>query len=104
VHQAVRNYTQRGSGYFQPHLFSRTSDFADDFAKVYLILMNFVDGYLSSQRASYGRITSEWLLSKMAIRIKKLVTKENIIESILKEYCLSNCDHRAGDRRISWTH
>jgi UDP-N-acetylmuramate--alanine ligase len=30
-----------------------------------------------SQRASYGRITSEWLLSKIDNKNKKLVTKEN---------------------------
>jgi UDP-N-acetylmuramate--alanine ligase len=35
-------------------------------------------------RASYGRITSDWLLSKIDNKNKKLVTKENIIESILK--------------------
>jgi UDP-N-acetylmuramate--alanine ligase len=82
----LENYTrEEGSGYFQPHLFSRTSDFADDFAKS---LSNFDEILLMdiypARGASYGRITSDWLLSKIDNKNKKLVTKENIIESILK--------------------
>jgi UDP-N-acetylmuramate--alanine ligase len=33
VYQAVRNYILLRKFLFQPHLFSRTKDFADDFAK-----------------------------------------------------------------------
>jgi UDP-N-acetylmuramate--alanine ligase len=70
---------------FQPHLFSRTSDFADDFAKS---LSNFdeillMDIYPARELPMEG-ITSDWLLSKIDNKNKKLVTKENIIESILK--------------------
>jgi UDP-N-acetylmuramate--alanine ligase len=49
VYQAVRElYPIKVLALFQPHLFSRTKDFADDFAKVYLNLTSIVDGYLSS--------------------------------------------------------
>jgi UDP-N-acetylmuramate--alanine ligase len=38
VHQAVQLYIKKVLAIFQPHLFSRTRDFADDFAKVYRLL------------------------------------------------------------------
>jgi UDP-N-acetylmuramate--alanine ligase len=67
VHQAVRElYPEKSTGFFQPHLFSRTSDFADDFAKS---LSNFdevllMDIYPARELPMEG-ITSEWLLSKL---------------------------------------
>ncbi len=70
---------------FQPHLFSRTKDFADDFAKS---LSQFhetilLDIYPARELPMQG-ITSEWLLSKMTNSNKKLIAKENLIENILK--------------------
>jgi UDP-N-acetylmuramate--alanine ligase len=86
VHQAVRELypEHKVLAVFQPHLFSRTSDFADDFAKS---LSNFdevllMDIYPARELPMEG-VTSEWLLSKMENKNKKLVVKENVIESIL---------------------
>ncbi len=70
---------------FQPHLFSRTKDFADDFAKSLdafdeILLL---DIYPARELPMEG-ITSTWLLSKMNNKKKELVTKENLISKILK--------------------
>jgi len=87
VHQAVRELypNQKVLAIFQPHLFSRTKDFADDFAKSLsqfdeLLLM---DIYPARELPMQG-ITSEWLLSKVKNENKKLVQKTDLISSILK--------------------
>ncbi|WP_339918795.1 UDP-N-acetylmuramate--L-alanine ligase [uncultured Flavobacterium sp.] len=87
VYQAVRELypTKKVLALFQPHLFSRTKDFADDFAKSLsqfdeLLLM---DIYPARELPMEG-VTSEWLLNKVDNRNKKLVSKENVIESILE--------------------
>ncbi|MCF6130970.1 UDP-N-acetylmuramate--L-alanine ligase [Flavobacterium wongokense] len=87
VHQAVRELYPREKvlAVFQPHLFSRTKDFADDFAKSLsqfdeIILM---DIYPARELPMEG-ITSEWLLSKIENRHKKLVSKTDLIPSILE--------------------
>ncbi|MDG2432267.1 UDP-N-acetylmuramate--L-alanine ligase [Flavobacterium sp.] len=87
VHQAVRELYpgKKVLAIFQPHLFSRTSDFADDFAKS---LSNFdelllMDIYPARELPMEG-ITSEWLLSKVQNNSKKLVAKENVIGAILE--------------------
>ena len=42
------------TGIFQPHLFTRTRDFADDFAtSLDLLDEAILDGYISSQRVAY---------------------------------------------------
>ncbi len=85
VHQAVRELypNQKVLAIFQPHLFSRTKDFADDFAKSLdafdAILL--LDIYPARELPMEG-ITSSWLLSKMKNKNKKLVTKENLIPTI----------------------
>jgi UDP-N-acetylmuramate--alanine ligase len=67
VYQAVRNYIPiKVLALFQPHLFSRTKDFADDFAKSLsqfdeLLLL---DIYPARELPMEG-ITSEWLLGKV---------------------------------------
>jgi UDP-N-acetylmuramate--alanine ligase len=68
---------------FQPHLFSRTKDFADDFAKSLsqfdeVVLM---DIYPARELPMPG-ITSLWLLDKMTNTNKKLVSKEQLIDTI----------------------
>lgn len=86
VHQAVRElYPGRKVVVaFQPHLFSRTKDFADDFAKslsqfdVVLLL----DIYPARELPMDG-ITSEWLLSKIENPCKKLVSKSALIPEII---------------------
>jgi UDP-N-acetylmuramate--alanine ligase len=85
VHQAVRELypNQKVVAIFQPHLFSRTKDFADDFAKSLsqfdeVVLM---DIYPARELPMPG-ITSAWLLDKMTNTNKKLVSKEQLIDTI----------------------
>ena len=87
VHQAVRELypNQKVLAIFQPHLFSRTKDFADDFAKSLsqfdeILLM---DIYPARELPMEG-ITSEWLLSKIENNTKKLVSKTDLIPAILE--------------------
>ena len=87
VHQAVRELypNQKVLAIFQPHLFSRTKDFADDFAKSLsqfdeIILL---DIYPARELPMEG-ITSEWLLSKIENKHKKMVSKTDLIPSILE--------------------
>ncbi|WP_394759798.1 UDP-N-acetylmuramate--L-alanine ligase [Flavobacterium sp.] len=82
VHQAVRELypNQKVLAVFQPHLFSRTKDFADDFAKS---LSQFdevllLDIYPARELPMEG-VTSEWLLNKIENKNKKLVQKSELI-------------------------
>jgi UDP-N-acetylmuramate--alanine ligase len=82
VYQAVRELypNQKVLAVFQPHLFSRTKDFADDFAKS---LSQFdevllLDIYPARELPMEG-ITSQWLLNKIENKNKKLVQKEELI-------------------------
>jgi UDP-N-acetylmuramate--alanine ligase len=86
VYQAVRELypNQKVLAIFQPHLFSRTKDFADDFAKS---LSQFdevllLDIYPARELPMEG-ITTTWLMSKMTNENKKLVSKADLIPSIL---------------------
>jgi UDP-N-acetylmuramate--alanine ligase len=68
---------------FQPHLFSRTKDFIDDFA---LALSKFdevllLDIYPARELPIAG-VDSDWLLSKINNRHKKLTQKNNLIKDI----------------------
>jgi len=70
---------------FQPHLFSRTRDFGDDFAKS---LSNFdevllLDIYPARELPIEG-ITSQWLFDKIDNKHKEMVSKEGLINTILK--------------------
>jgi UDP-N-acetylmuramate--alanine ligase len=68
---------------FQPHLFSRTKDFAEEFAmslsKFDSILL--LEIYPAREKPMPG-ITSSWLLDKIENPNKKLVEKSNIIQEI----------------------
>lgn len=86
VHQAVRELYpgKKVLAVFQPHLFSRTNDFADDFAKSLsqfdeVLLMEI---YPARELPMPG-VTSQWLLDKIENKNKKLVQKEELI-SLLK--------------------
>jgi len=75
---------QKSLAVFQPHLFSRTRDFADDFANSLakfdeLILL---DIYPAREEPIQG-ITSQWLLDKVDLKDKKVTSKELLIENIL---------------------
>ena len=70
---------------FQPHLYSRTRDFASDFARSLeqfdqLLLLEI---YPARELPIEG-ITSEWLLQMIRNEEKKLVTKQNLIDEILR--------------------
>jgi len=70
---------------FQPHLFSRTQDFVEDFA---VSLSQFdevclLDIYPAREMPISG-VNSEWLLGKMTSENKKLIAKNEIISEIKK--------------------
>jgi UDP-N-acetylmuramate--alanine ligase len=100
VHQAVRELypNQKVLAIFQPHLFSRTSDFADDFAKSLsafdeVILMEI---YPARELPMPG-ITSQWLMDKMTNDNKKLVSKQDVIPTILESNATIIVTIGAGD-------
>lgn len=100
VHQAVRELypQQKVLAVFQPHLFSRTKDFADDFAKS---LSHFdevilLDIYPARELPMEG-ITSAWLLSKIENSNKKLVLKNELIDEVLKSAATVIVTIGAGD-------
>lgn len=66
---------------FQPHLFSRTRDFADGFAKSLGKFENVVllDIYPARELPMEG-ITSQWLLDKIENDNKKLVSKADLLQ------------------------
>jgi len=87
VFQAVSELypNQKVLAIFQPHLFSRTKDFADGFAKS---LSQFdevllLDIYPARELPIEG-ITANWLLDKMTNNHKKVVSKSDLIAEILK--------------------
>lgn len=85
VHQAVREMypNDKVVAVFQPHLFSRTKDFAQDFAKSLAqfdqILL--LDIYPARELPIEG-VTSDWLLGMIDNKNKKLVTKQTMIQHI----------------------
>ena len=90
VHQAVREMHpgKKVLAVFQPHLFSRTRDFADDFAES-LSRFNkimLLDIYPAREISIEG-ITSEWLLDKITNPDKKLVNREQLSEKIKNADC-----------------
>lgn len=75
--------TKQILGVFQPHLFSRTRDFADEFAQSLsqfdeLILL---DIYPAREFPIEG-VSSSWLLSKIKMDKKQLSSKKNLIKNI----------------------
>ncbi|MBW4359724.1 UDP-N-acetylmuramate--L-alanine ligase [Flavobacterium taihuense] len=86
VHQAVRELypDQKVLAIFQPHLFSRTRDFADNFAKS---LSAFDEVFLMeiypARELPMEGVTSQWLMNKMTNEHKKIVSKEDLITEIL---------------------
>ena len=87
VYQAVSELypNQKVLAIFQPHLFSRTRDFADGFAnslsKFDEVLL--LDIYPARELPIEG-ITSSWLLDKMTNEHKKVVSKTDLIAQIIK--------------------
>jgi len=76
---------KRVLGVFQPHLYSRTKDFIDEFAVSLsqfdeLILL---DIYPAREQPIEG-VDSSWLLGKILIDKKQVSAKEKLVENILK--------------------
>lgn len=71
------------TGVFQPHLFSRTRDFADEFGKSLSLLdeLFLLDIYPARELPIEG-VNSKMLLNKVAIAQKELVTKEELVEKL----------------------
>ncbi|MBQ0117447.1 MAG: UDP-N-acetylmuramate--L-alanine ligase [Flavobacterium sp.] len=87
VHHALRELYpgKQILAVFQPHLFSRTRDFADGFAES---LSQFdevllLDIYPARELPIDG-INSQWLLDKMALTNKRLIKKEDLITEMCK--------------------
>ena len=87
VYQAVKEMypSQKVAVVFQPHLFSRTNDFADEFAAS---LSKFDAAFLleiyPARELPIVGVTSGWLLDKIKSPIKKLITKSDIASEIKK--------------------
>ena len=85
VHQAVSELypNRKVLAIFQPHLFSRTRDFADGFAKSLSAFdeVLLLDIYPARELPMEG-ITSQLLLDKMTSENKKLVSKNDLIPMI----------------------
>ncbi|MGB8704704.1 MAG: UDP-N-acetylmuramate--L-alanine ligase [Gillisia sp.] len=90
VHQAVREMhpDKKVLAVFQPHLFSRTRDFAQEFAdslsKFDEILL--LDIYPAREKPVEG-ISSEWLLQKIANPHKQLISKAQLFGEVKKTDC-----------------
>lgn len=85
VHQAIREMHpgKKVLAVFQPHLFSRTRDFADEFAKSLSLFdeLMLLDIYPAREEPIEG-VTSEWLLGKIRNENKQLVQKQGLSEVI----------------------
>lgn len=83
---------------FQPHLFSRTRDFAEGFAKSLSQFDEVVllDIYPAREEPIEG-ITSEWLLNQINVDQKRVVFKSALPEVLLKSKCRIKLLVGAGD-------
>jgi UDP-N-acetylmuramate--alanine ligase len=76
--------TKKIAGIFQPHLYSRTRDFIDDFAASLscfdeLILLEI---YPARELPIEG-VTSSWLLDKITLDKKQISSKEDLVKNVL---------------------
>lgn len=72
------------TGIFQPHLYTRTRDFADEFARSLELLDDVVlmEIYPAREQAIPG-ITSSMLLEKINAKRKSLYSKEELVEKVM---------------------
>ncbi len=77
---------QKITGIFQPHLYSRTRDFADEFAKSLKLLdrVYLMDIYPARELPIEG-VTSKMLLDKIELPDKKLLRREAVIDELLND-------------------
>ena len=87
VAEAVRELypTKKIAAIFQPHLFSRTQDFVDDFAESLakfdeLMLLKI---YPAREKPIKG-VTSSWLLNKINLENKKVIKKSELLNEVLQ--------------------
>lgn len=87
VHQAVREMhpNLKVTVIFQPHLFSRTKDFVDGFANSLskfdqVMLMEIYP----AREAPIPGVNSEWLLNKIKNQDKKLVSKKELLDEVIR--------------------
>lgn len=73
------------TGIFQPHLFSRTKDFGDDFGNSLDMLDECIllEIYPAREKPMEG-INSKWLLGKMKLENKKVMSKSETLDEIKK--------------------
>lgn len=73
------------TGIFQPHLYSRTRDLADDFAGSLELVDEIIllDIYAAREKPIEG-ITSGWLLGKIRSGNKILLTKEELFKALVR--------------------
>lgn len=86
------------TGIFQPHLFSRTRDFADGFAESLDLLDECIllEIYPAREKPMEG-VNSQMLLDKMKLTKKFLIKKENIIDFLKTHPCEIVMTLGAGD-------
>ena len=70
---------------FQPHLYSRTRDFADDFARVLSEMDEVVllPIYPAREEPIAG-VTSEWLMGRLGDEVKKVLAEPNVVGKYLR--------------------
>jgi len=75
------------TGVFQPHLYSRTQDFMDDFAKTLSKLDEVIllDIYPAREKPILG-VTSDALLNKIKCSNKKLLSRQELIYDLKERY------------------
>jgi UDP-N-acetylmuramate--alanine ligase len=76
---------RRITGIFQPHLYSRTRDFGDEFARSLealndLLLMEIYP----AREAPIPGIDGQWLLNKIQLVNKKLCSKDELVDEVLR--------------------
>lgn len=100
VHQAVRELypNQKVLAVFQPHLFSRTRDFANEFAEALALFDSLVllDIYPARELPIPG-VDAAWLFDKIAMVEKQLVTKAALPEVLQKSDATIFVTMGAGD-------
>ena len=75
--------SKKVTGIFQPHLFTRTRDFANEFARSLELLDELIllDIYPAREKPIEG-VTSEMLLNLIGTKNKKLVSKKELVREI----------------------
>ena len=71
------------TGIFQPHLFTRTRDFAEDFAKSLNLLdkLYLLDIY-PAREEPIKDVSSELIFNKLTIKNKEIISKQNVLQKI----------------------